>query len=316
MRRETPSILLKSKKEEWLNVFFVVSPITAMIFRMMIDKYQIKTENILLISFRNSDLSMFKNESLKIKPKKIDRYLEKLFFYSPSGYKILKKIKSYNKKFLLYATSSYREVNWVLNSKSCMGHLYIEEGQASYMDWIPYDFNNLSIITKIKNNFKNKLNKIDGIGYFYRDDAHAFIGISINSFPSIKSSKKFLVTNFNDLKKYYRPLYKGVNNIGLTCADRRISKKDWKDMFETLAKEMNYKGVIKLHPSFNVPESKSKEIRSLFESMNFKNLTLSPNNCIVELEMFYEKKQIYGPQSSVSIYSKVFGSNFKNINLY
>ena len=61
MRRETPSILLKSKKEEWLNVFFVVSPITAMIFRMMIDKYQIKTENILLISFRNSYLSIFKN---------------------------------------------------------------------------------------------------------------------------------------------------------------------------------------------------------------------------------------------------------------
>ena len=145
MRRETPSILLKSKKEEWLNVFFVVSPITAMIFRMMIDKYQIKTENILLISFRNSDLSMFKNESLKIKPKKIDRYLEKLF-YSPSGYKILKKLKVIIKNFC-YTQHHLIEVNWVLNSKSCMGHLYIEEGQASYMDWIPYDFNNLSIIT-------------------------------------------------------------------------------------------------------------------------------------------------------------------------
>ena len=41
--------------------------------------------------------------------------------------------------------------------------------------------------------------------------------------------------------------------------------------------------------------------------MSFKNLTLSPNNCIVELEMFYEKKQIYGPRSSVSIYSKYLG---------
>ena len=86
-------------------------------------------------------------------------------------------------------------------------------------------------------------------------------------------------------------------------------------MFETLAKEMNYKGVIKLHPSFNVPESKSKEIRSLFESMSFKNLTLSPNNCIVELEMFYEKTNLWPTKFSFNLLKSIW-SSFKNINLY
>lgn len=316
MRHDIPEIIKKSKNEELLNVFFVVSPVTAMIFRMIIDFYKINPKNVLLISFRNSSLDMFSIESLNVMPKSYDRYIEKLFFISPTGNIILNKIKKFNKKFLIYATSSYREVNWVLNDTMCLGHIYIEEGQASYMNWKPYAYNNMSLLTKIKNNWKNRIYKTDGIGHFYRDDAYAFIGISNESFPSIESSKKFLLKNFNDLKKYYKPIHMGIHNIGLTCADRRLDKSKWKEMFEKLAREMNYNGVIKLHPSFNVPKSKFKEIQSLFNSFDFSDLKLSPNNCIIELEMLYEEKYIYGPRTSIERYSKVFGSNFKHVKLY
>jgi len=316
MRKNNPDIILKGNREGWLNVFFVVSPLTAIIFRMIIDTYNIKSENILLVSFRGSDLGMFNHNYIKVKPKNIDRYLEKIFFMSPTGKIILDKIKNYNKKFLVYATSSFREVNWTLKDSLCKGHIYIEEGQASYMNWQPYNYGKLNILTRFKNNWKNRVNKIDGVGYFYRDDAHAFIGISDESFPLINPSKKFLLTNFKILKKYYQPVHLGTYNIGLTCADRRLERKDWKNMFKRLAEIMNYNGVIKLHPSFNVPDSKLKEIKSVFKSLNFKNIKLSPNNSIIELEMFYEKKQIYGPRTSIEKYSKVFGSNFKHVSLY
>lgn len=316
MQKNIPEIILKANQEDWLNVFFVVSPLTSMIFRMIIDEYDIKPENILLISFRGSDLKMFNHNYIKVKRGKIDSYLEKLFFISPTGKMIINKIKPYNKKFLIYATSSFREVNWTLKNCLCSGHIYIEEGQASYMKWRPYNYSKLNFLTRLKNNWKNRINNIEGIGYFYRDDAHAFIGISNESFPLIELSKKFLLTNFKILKKYYKPIHLGTYNIGLTCADRRLERKDWKTMFKRLAEKMNYNGVIKLHPSFNVPESKSKEIKLVFESLNFKNISLSPNKSIIEIEMLYEKKQIYGPKTSIEKYSKVFGSNFKHVSLY
>jgi len=86
----------ESKNKNWLNIFFVTSPIVAIITKMIIDYFKIDQDNILIISLRNTDLSILKYECIKIKPKKYDRYLEKLFFYSPSGEKILKKINQFN----------------------------------------------------------------------------------------------------------------------------------------------------------------------------------------------------------------------------
>ena len=58
MRKNNPEIILKGNREGWLNVFFVVSPLTAIIYRMIIDTYNIKSENILLRIFKSFSITL------------------------------------------------------------------------------------------------------------------------------------------------------------------------------------------------------------------------------------------------------------------
>ena len=73
-------VINQSKEEDWCNVFFVTSPIVAVITKLIINYFNIKTDNVIIISFRNTDLSILNYTSIEVNPKKIDRYFEKLFF--------------------------------------------------------------------------------------------------------------------------------------------------------------------------------------------------------------------------------------------
>lgn len=119
MNKIKPQIIDKSIKKELINVFFVTSPIVAIVVKMIILKFKINPNNVLIFSFRNTDLSLLDYEKTYIKPKKIDKYFEKIFFQSPSGNRILKKIKTYNKSFLLYTPIAFREVNYLMKSNLC-----------------------------------------------------------------------------------------------------------------------------------------------------------------------------------------------------
>lgn len=314
MREDIPEIILKSKQEEWLNVLFVNSPIISMISRMMIDSYCLESKNILLISFRNTDTKILGLNSININYQRNERLLDKLLYTSIKGNQILKEIKKYKKNFLLFASSSFREVNWLLKNNNCKGHIYIEEGRAAYTKWNLYDINKLSLTDKLIMNWRNKMYKTEGDGFFYRNDAKAFIGISKDSFAFANSNIRFLLSNFDDLKKYYIPYHLNIVNIGLTCADNKIEEKNWIKMFETLADAMGYIGVIKLHPSFYSVISKRDKIIKAFKSLNFRNIELSPNGSILELEMIYEKKKLFGPRSSLKRYANVFKSKYIDTN--
>ena len=74
-----PPIINQSLNKNWLNVFLFNSSIQSVIGRMIIDRFKIKNENILLVSSRNTDLSLFNHQSIKIYPGKYERYLDKLF---------------------------------------------------------------------------------------------------------------------------------------------------------------------------------------------------------------------------------------------
>lgn len=315
MREDIPKIILESKKKEWLNVLFVNSPVISMVLRMMIDRYSLKESNILLVSLRNTDTQIFNMNSINIETSKFNRIVQKLFFTSIQGNQILAEIKKYNKNYIVFASSSFHEVNWILENKKCMGHLYIEEGRAAYTKWELFDFKKLSLYEKIIINWRNKMYKSEGDGFFYRDDAKGFIGISIDSFAFVNLKNRYLLSNFDDLKKYYKPLHKGVLNIGLTCADNKIEEKNWIEMFMVLAKEMNYSGVIKFHPSFYSINSKLNRLLIAFNSLNFENIKISPNQSIIELEMIYEKKVLFGPRTSLKRYANIFGSKYIDVNL-
>ena len=80
MKNSVEKSVKKFQDKKILNVFFVTSPIVAIISKMIINYFKIKRDNVLIISFRDTDLSLLDYECLKIKQGKFDRYFEKLFF--------------------------------------------------------------------------------------------------------------------------------------------------------------------------------------------------------------------------------------------
>lgn len=314
LNRIIPDLINDAKSNNWTHVFFVNNPVTSIISRLVIEKYQINKSEIKIISIRNTDTSIVDFSVYNLKRGNYDRYLEKILWDSPSGRKILKEIRG--NKFIIYASWAYREVNKVIRSNNCMGHIYIEEGQHSYMNIKPYNPNEVSLYDKIKINWTNRFSEEDEIGYYFREDAHAFIGINESVFPKVNSNKKFILDNLNDLKQFYSPKLLGVKKIGLTCAMRRLKNDQWIMMLKKLINEMPDGGVIKPHPSFLSSLKIKNQFKSLFETIADPKIKLCPNNVILELEMLYDKKTLIGSQTSLSRYSDLLGSTFINLKLY
>ena len=80
-------VISELKTNKYLNVFLVASPILAIITRMIIESLNLKNENILIVSLRNTSLEILPFNNLFIQPGNFDRYIEKIFFASPSGRK-------------------------------------------------------------------------------------------------------------------------------------------------------------------------------------------------------------------------------------
>lgn len=292
------------------SVFFVVNPLTAMISRLIIDQFELK--NILIVSFRLTPVELIKSKTIFVTEKKFDAYRKKLLFDSPSGRRILEAIEG---DFILFTSWAFRETNWLIKSKKCKGHFYIEEGQGSYMNYTTFDYKKLPFWILIKNNFKNRINKGDGIGYFYREDNSGFIGLHPKSFPNIKFSQKYFLKNKEKLKLVYSQKIMGYKNIGLSCAERRLEDNNWKGMIDKLIECLPNGGLIKLHPSFCMSQEKTIKIKKYLTLKTNKRIKLCDNNVILEIEMLYENKNLYGPQTSLSFYADYLGSNFIPINL-
>lgn len=292
------------------SVFFVLNPLTALITRLIINQFELK--NILIVSFRRTPVELIKFKTIFVIEKRIDIYRKKLLFDSPSGRRILEAIEG---NFILFTSWAFRETNWLLKSKKCKGHFYIEEGQGSYMSYTTFDYKKLPFWTFIKNNFKNRINKGDGTGYFFRNDSLGFIGLHPKCFPNINTNQKYFLKNKEKLKEVYSPKIMGYKNIALSCAERRLEDNNWKDMIDKLIECLPKGGLIKLHPSFCISEKKIEKIKKYLTFKTNEQIQLCNNNVILEIEMLFENKNLWGPQTTLSFYADFFGSTFKSINL-
>ena len=61
-------VISELKTNKYLNVFLVASPILAIITRMIIESLNLKNENILIVSLRNTSLEILPFNNLFIKP--------------------------------------------------------------------------------------------------------------------------------------------------------------------------------------------------------------------------------------------------------
>ena len=307
-------LLTQPNLDDLKHVFIVVNPVTVILSRMIIDNFKLNRNDIIIISTRNTDLTLLNFNSLKYIPKKYDSLFDKFFFKSTLGKKILKKLQ--RRQFIVYSSWATRELNYLMTAKNCLGHYYIEEGQATYMEHITFSHKKIPLIDKLKNNFKNRINENDGSGYFFRDDALGYIGLSIKSFPKINNSKKIILNNINELKDHYKPKLVGIKTIGLTCAERRLKDNNWEKMLKIIVDELPVNSAIKAHPSFTLSQKRFNILKGILNEISDKKIILCENDVILELEMLYEKKNFLGPQTSVSIYAELFESSFENLKLY
>ena len=175
----------------------------------------------------------------------------------------------------------------------------------------------MSLFDKIKFNISNRVNPNPGQGFFFRDDALLYIGMSKGIYPKIDKTKKYIINNLNEIKKYYEPKLLGITQIGLTCSASRLpTYNDWEVMIQKLIKVLPQGSFIKPHPSFTCSAKVFTKFKLIFDNINNKNIKLCPSNINIELEMLYEKKNIIGPQSSLNIYALAFGSTYQKINLF
>ena len=80
---------------------------------------------------------------------------------------------------------------------------------------------------------------------------------------------------------------------------------------------MGKSGVIKIHPSFPSDKQTRKELNLMLERIRgSKNISFCDDDVVLEIEMLYESKVVYGPLSSLERYTENFGSKYLKIELY
>lgn len=312
----TNNNILNSQKNirnnDLLHVFLITSPVVSLISSMIIEKNKLHKENIITVSLRRTNLNLFTSKKIYIKTNRISILIEKFLFISINANKILRLIKKSDKKFVVYTPWAFRDLKFLISNKKCKAYFYVEEGQLAYLNHNTYNYYKLSLIEKIRINFLNRI----PLNLRLRDDAEGFFCINKNAFKNIPNNKKIILNKFDTLKKNYRQKLKGVSDIGITCASRRVKDKDLTKMLDKLISNMPNGGFIKPHPSFFATEKIKHSLISAFKKVARNNIQLSTNDIIIEIEMLYEKKNLIGPPSSLSIYAELFGSTYKPIKLY
>jgi hypothetical protein len=309
----TPSNLQESGKN-CLHIFLINNPVTLIISKMIADELEIPEENIKIISLRSTNTSLFHMPSIEPIISWKEKYFVKFFRHSLSMAKVLKDINPTNKSFFLYSSWTYLQAEQLMNSKMCKAHIYIEEGQASYRNCLPYQYIKTNLYQRFQ---RDRIRNAENNTQLYRDDAAAFIGLSRDVFPSVTSSKRIVLDNLNALKAFYKPSLLGISHIGLTCAARRVPPSMWRAMFLKIIDSLpSVGGAIKLHPSFIYDPKAIELFEEILDEVNHKDIVLCRYNVLLELEMLFEPKYLIGPLTSLSRYAKFLGSEFEHIKLY
>ncbi len=304
------SKIKRAINKDHYHVFFISNPIFEMISVMWIKECNINLEKVLFINLREINTNIINCRRIIINNSLICRILEK-FGINLNLLKIKKFLKLNKKKFIIYAPWQIELVRYLINNKKCIGHFYIEEGQLS--SW------KKNLITNTKNEFINDSNGstyAEDKDFLHRNDALGFLSIDKNTFPHISNKKKFILNNFEDIKNIYKPKLIGVNIIGIMPASRRIKGKKLLDIIFNLVDYLPNKSAIKLHPAYCISNKNKRFIeKSIFDKKG-KQILICDSDILLEAEMLFEKKVIYGSKSSLQKYSEMFYSTFIKIDLY
>jgi hypothetical protein len=193
-------------------------------------------------------------------------------------------------------------------SENCKGHIYLEEGEQSYKNFLLFP----------KSKSYNRLSKKQVGEYkftdYYREDGLQWIGIARNSFPTAPKNKRYILKSFRHVKKKYVPLLSKYKNILLLPTPARLPRKKWKIAVKTLAKNIKVPFALKLHPGFENNAEVRDYFNSILKDFGYSSSIVCNHNVIIEAEMLFSKKVLVGDRSSLFRYANLLGSSIKKIN--
>ena len=312
-----------TKQDDCNHIFFLSSPIVVFISRLIIEEFSISKDKIIVVPFRNTSTDLISNNVIRQESSLLDKVIKKFFLFSLQGYQLRKKIENCSKKFILYCDWDNREAIELLNSKKCIGNSYIEEGQLSFHRIYSYKFKRNRIsqwrrLRRWKNNVKNMPRDADipAFNEIFNENAFVFFTISNKAFPYINKFKKYKLNDFSIIKKNYKPKLLGKKYIGIMSSPRRFETKKWDSTIKNLISLLPEDSIIKLHPAYFSNKEYLIKFNNIFNKLNHKNLTICDNSVILEAEMLFEKKILYGPMTSLNTYAPLLGSEFIDAKIY
>lgn len=300
-------LVARAKKLDWINIFLVVNPVTAIVSQLIIEKYGLNRDNVVFVSLRNSELTEFGFEALEIQTSLLDRLFAKVLGINRRGLRLAKALEALKTRFIVYTSWMHPEADSLVSSPLCQGYFLIEEGQQSYYPANEYSYGARNWRAR------NKAIQMGSYDHFYRNDYVGCFGLTRNSFPNLDKTRLQILDNMTILKTTYKAKLMGITNIGILPAPRRLPRDFLQNAADKFSDMMPEGGVVKMHPGFAVHKDYAKEFELALERSAGKRITCCGMDVILEIEMLFEKKVIFGPRSSVEIYAKTLGSNFSRI---
>jgi hypothetical protein len=285
-----------------LHIFFVNNPLQKMLVCMIIDRYKISLENILIVYSRSEDPLLHNCKSYIHRYNFLDRITNKLFGDNLSTFFLSFYISIICNKFYLYAAWDNNDVIRISELKKCKGIYYIEEGLLSY--------SSKNSLRKNKFNMRKRIDRAskESREFLFNVKNLGSFSLGRNAFPELNNNLQ--LKNFLAVKNFYIPITLGIRKIGILPAIHRLRKNELKEFIEKLIFKIGRFGAIKLHPSFYTCKSSENFVILCINRIN-KNILILDKNVVLEAEMLFEKKIFYGPKSSVHIYADLFKSTYK-----
>lgn len=310
VRGRVPPIVQGKEDDQRAHVFFIHSPIALIMSMMIVDRYALPRERVLAVNERGMNVTLSGLESVGLKPRKYDRYINRLTGRNFGAIRLARTLRSAGRRFVVYASWFYSAIEEITRSPLCDGVVIFEEGQMSYHPATPYrhSFRNTW-------RFREKVLFNGVTNLWFREDVAAYISLSPDAFPAMPPEQRFVLDNIAAATRNYTPQLTGVHGIGLMPAPRRLPVEAVFPAIEKLIEVIPGRGSIRLHPGYKFEKYYAEDRFAAFiERTSDDRVTLCPDEAIIELEMVRERKILYGAQTSLSRYAALFGSRFEEVS--
>lgn len=299
-----------------IHIFVVSSPVIFMIANAYAETLPCQDSSVYLWPYREQPLNRF--NKIRCWDSKYSRFLLRL---APWIYVTTCLLLSgvYSKDFYLYCSFDFDLSIAIRKSHRCRGIYYLEEGQLSFN---PHNIKHLPPSARYvdRQNLKYLRRYYDESDArpLYSLDAHGFIVSSSLAFPFVDDSYKYVV-DIRSRALEFDSAYSNAPILVLPSVQRIPSvlwPKNLRFALEYILDSDYRECSIKFHPSFTHSKSLLRELKRIASSTARdlgKPINIIQSGVTLEEQMRNKRLNLYGGISSLALYARLSGSEYRLI---